>query len=191
MLLTVKQAEFEKQLDLTLIRNFRKSGDIEILSQVYQKYMPLIYGIGLKYLKSKAMANRLVIQVFEKTTIELIKHETRNFKSWLYIIAKNQCSSILKNHITDNGEESVSETLNNEYYLHPIDNEQQNTNAIKQCIEKLNSDQKLCIDQFYFKHKCYKEIALSLKLDEAIVKTHIKLGKKNLKICLASSHVKL
>jgi hypothetical protein len=39
--------------DQTLLNNYRTSGDIAVLGELFEKYMPLIYGVCLKYLKDE------------------------------------------------------------------------------------------------------------------------------------------
>ena len=194
MPLSIKQEEFDKQLDLVQIRAFRKSGDLDLLGNLYHKYMPLVYGVGLKYLKNREMAQDLVMLVFEKLTVELVKHEIQNFKSWLYIVAKNQCLMELRKQNAEishfkNWQDEQKNIMENAFEMHPLDDDQRLTTALKNCIAKLKEEQKTCIDLFYFKHKCYQEIALSLKVEEKKVKSYIQNGKRNLKICLEANHV--
>ena len=190
---SIKQEEFDRQLDLTQIRAFRKNGDLEILGRIYLKYMPLVYGVGLKYLKNRVMAQDLVMQVFEKLTIEVVRHEIKNFKGWLYVMAKNQCLMELRKQNTEyvhfkNWQEEQLRIMESGFELHPLDDDQRMTNALKNCIMHLKEEQKQCIDLFYFKKKCYQEIALMLKVEEKKVKSYIQNGKRNLKICLDSTH---
>ncbi len=44
---TGKQLEFDRQLDLLQIKEFRRTGDMEVLGALYQKYMHLVYGVCL------------------------------------------------------------------------------------------------------------------------------------------------
>ncbi len=157
---------------------------------LYSRYMHLIYGVCLKYLKNREDAKDAVMQIFDKLIVELRQHEIKQFKPWLYVITKNYCLMQLRSqktterrinnykieHIT-----SVESTIE----LHPIDKEDaENDLHLKECIENLSDEQKKCIRQFYFENKCYREIAESLKIDEKNVKSHLQNGKRNLKICL-------
>jgi hypothetical protein len=42
--------------DDQLLNNYRESGDLKFLAKLYEKQMPLIYGVCLKYLKDEEMA---------------------------------------------------------------------------------------------------------------------------------------
>ena len=75
--------------------------------------------------------------------------------------------------------------------LHPIDKEDAiRDNALRECIEKLKTEQKKCIEFFYFGNKCYNEIALLMKEDEKKIKSFLQNGKRNLKICLEGKNVR-
>ena len=74
------------------------------------------------------------------------------------------------------------------FELHPLDDDKRLTDTLRDCINKLNSQQKECIELFYFKKKSYRDIASALRFDEKSVKSSIQNGKRNLKICLDSKH---
>lgn len=59
---------------------------------------------------------------------------------------------------------------------------------LQECLQKLRLQQRQCIELFYFEELCYQDISLQLKLDLKKVKSYIQNGKRNLKICLESSH---
>lgn len=192
---SLKQQEFDRQLDLTQIRQFRRTGDLEVLGNVYKKYMHLVYGVGLKYFKDRDKASDLVMHVFEKLTVEAKKQEVSNFRSWLYVVAKNECLMELRKQNSEEErfkkwQQDENSFMDFSMELHPLDDEDNRlTDALVACIAKLKEEQKSCIDLFYFKKKSYREIAITLKLEEKKVKSFIQNGKRNLKICIESSNV--
>jgi RNA polymerase sigma-70 factor (ECF subfamily) len=193
MPLSKKQVEFDRQLDLVQIREFRKTGNLEILGGLYQKYMHLVYGLCLKYLKNRADAQDAVMQIFEKLTIEAVKQEINHFKNWLYVVSKNHCLLELRKRQSDGEklnkwQKDEQNFVENDIEIHPLDEEKQMTGALKKCIEKLKNEQQSSIKLFYFQKKCYREIAEMMKCDEEKVKSFIQNGKRNLKICLESKN---
>ena len=69
--------------------------------------------------------------------------------------------------------------------LHPIDETgMEQHSALVNCIEKLKSEQRDCIQLFYFQHWSYRQIAEILHIEEKKVKSHLQNAKRNLKICL-------
>ena len=57
-------------------------------------------------------------------------------------------------------------------------------------MAKLKSEQKQCIELFYYQKLCYQEIAEQLKMEENKVKSFLQNGKRNLKICLEDKNVR-
>ncbi len=190
MLIKLPGKKSKGKTDEDLLKEFRSSGDMEVLGELYSGYMHLVYGVCLKYFKDRDESMDAVMQIFEKLISEVPKHNIENFRSWLHVVTKNYCLMQLRTH------KSQSERLNewieenkifmeNNHELHPIDNEEADIGkTLQECIEKLKDEQKECIKQFYYDNRCYNEIAVNLNLDEKKVKSHLQNGKRNLKLCI-------
>ncbi len=181
----------DKKSDEELLEIFLRNRDIEILGELYSRYMHLIYGVCLKYFKEPEKSKDAVILLFEKVQTEIQKHKVKNFKGWVYVLTKNHCLMELRKTKTGemilvSNDEELAGFMENETELHPIDEEpdEKLEKALNECIEKLKTEQKKCIHLFYYKNKCYREIAKQLELEEKKVKSFIQNGKRNLKICL-------
>jgi len=181
--------------DEKLLEEYLHSRDFELLGELYARYMPLVYGLCLKYLKEREAAKDTVILLFEKLVVEVDRHEIHNFKSWLHTVAKNHCLMGLRKAKSEkeiylNSEKELDQIVENMNDLHPIDEEEhkRNNEALENCIEKLKDEQRNCIRLFYFENKSYREISLLLELEEKRVKSFIQNGKRNLKICLDRKH---
>lgn len=176
------------QTDEELVDMFRRTGDLEVLGHLYKGYMHMVYGLCMKYLKNREDSQDAVSQVFEVLVHDVPRFEIRNFKSWLYVIAKNHCLMKLRKE----RKQQVRELNSSDFFmestalLHPIDEQESDglLQWLSECMEQLNNGQRNCIELFYYKKKCYREIALDLNMDENRVKSHIQNGKRNLKICL-------
>jgi RNA polymerase sigma-70 factor (ECF subfamily) len=189
-LLKITHRNREELPDEVLLGNYRSTGDLEILGELYKRYMHLVFGLSLKYLQNREDAGDAVMQVFEKLIIEIPKHEVQNFKSWLYVLAKNHCLMQIRSDKSRfiKMERWIKEQENYmEFYpdLHPI-NEAGNDGypGLKECVEKLRQEQKTCVELFYYQHKSYREIAQTLEMEEKKVKSYLQNAKRNLKICL-------
>lgn len=88
---TSKQLEFERQLDLSMVRQFKKSGNIDFLKQVYEKYAPLVYGVAYRETRDRLYSQKAIIAVFEHLTVELIKSEVDNVREWIFRKVKTYC----------------------------------------------------------------------------------------------------
>ncbi len=180
----------EEAPDEVLLDNYRSTGDLEILGELYKRYMHLVFGLSLKYLQNREDANDAVMQVFEKLIIEVPKHDIQNFKSWLYVLAKNH--SLMQIRSDKSRDKKMDRWIKDqedymEFYpdLHPID-EAGNDDypGLKECIEKLKQEQKTCVELFYYQNKSYREVAQILDMEEKKVKSYLQNAKRNLKICL-------
>ena len=157
--------------------------------------MHLVYGVALKYLGERESAQDAVMQIFEKLIPDLPRQEVRNFKSWLYVISKNHCLMELRSRKSrDQKADSIKtelEFMESGGEMHPIDEDSDSLeDALKACIEKLKDEQKQCIRMFYYEKRCYREIALTLNMEEKKVKSLLQNGKRNLKICLEGTYVR-
>ncbi len=182
--------------DDELLSEFSVSGDLEILGELYTRYMHLVYGVCLKYLKDRDESQDAVMQIFEKLITDIPKQKIENFSGWLHVVTRNYCLMQLRSKKSK--DEKHNEWLNDttvfmEYSnsVHPVDNEEQDMDkALADCIERLKEEQKECIKLFYYENRCYQEISTDLKIDEKKVKSHLQNAKRNLKICLDEKHVR-
>ncbi|WP_075603064.1 RNA polymerase sigma factor [Saccharicrinis aurantiacus] len=182
----------EASSEKSLIQKYKKSNSVDLVSELYKPYMPLVYGVCLKYLSNKEDAQDAVMNIFEKLLVELKKQDIPNdFKVWLYVVSKNFCLMKLRSDKSKNKafEKMSSTIMENGFTQHPIDEEENPdlSEALLNCIKKLKEEQKKAIELFYFKKACYKDIAEQLEVDEKKVKSNIQNGKRNLKICIEDS----
>lgn len=183
--------KFQTKSDEWLIDKFKDSGDLEFLGNLYERYMHLVYGVCLKYLKDRDASQDAVMQIFEKLILELPKREIENFKPWLHVITKNYCLMQLRTQKSQLAHrekivESADIFMESSYEMHH-NNEtvlDQDITALKKCIDELKDEQKECIKLFYLEECCYQEIADQTNFEIKKVKSFIQNGKRNLKICM-------
>lgn len=173
--------------DEVQLNNYRKSGDVSVLGKLFEQYVSLIYGVCLKYLKDEEDAKDAVMGIFEELIIKVKQHEIKQFRSWVYVLSRNHC--LMKLRAGKRADEvSLDEVMEFIPFLHPEEsNREEAMKALERCMEKLNPAQKQSINLFYFKEKCYKEIAELTGFTLNDVKSYIQNGKRNLKICLERS----
>ena len=172
--------------DLELIAQYKVSADQVLLGVLYNRYMTLVYGVCLKYLKDREEARDAVMQIFEKLMVSLKEHDIAHFKSWLYVTARNHCLMSLRARKGKNFQEISGAVMENEMLLHLQEEPEMESNLTKleKCIEHLVAEQKNCVQLFYLQQKCYKEIVQITGFDDNKVKSYIQNGKRNLKICM-------
>lgn len=174
------------QDDATLIAQYKTSGDLEVLGTLYNRYMHLVFGVCLNYLKDEAQSQDAVMQIFEELVVKLRIHEVQNFKSWLHVLTRNHCLMALRKAFK-NKTVSLEDTIveNTEFvHLNIDDTKEKQLTVMEKCMESLPEEQRISVDLFYLQEKCYKEVAEITGYDLLKVKSYIQNGKRNLKICI-------
>jgi RNA polymerase sigma factor (sigma-70 family) len=176
--------------DLELIELVKKS-DENALAELFKRYAPLVMGLCLKYLKDYKVAEDLMMEIFEKLTEKLIKHEVKNFKSWLFSLSRNECLMVLRKSKLDTTRIDNSliyqEDTSDRAYTGKIETELK-LDALDQALLVLGEEQHKAIRLFYFDFKSYDEIAVLMGITINKVKSLIQNGKRNLKIKLESGN---
>ena len=172
--------------DKELVNRFRTSGNMDVLAVLFQRYMDLLYGVCLKYLKQPETAKDAVMQIFEELVAKLPKHEVDNFKSWLYTLAKNYCLMQLRTpkNLKTTEFKPDSMQLEEEAHLNGIQLKEDNLQKMERCLQTLSTEQKKAVELFYLQNKCYKEIAEATGIEWNKVRSFIQNGRRNLKICM-------
>ena len=178
--------------DADLVARYKESNDQETLGELFQRYMDLVYGVCLKYLKQPENAQDSVIAIFEELTTKLHKHGVDNFKGWLYTLAKNHCLMRLrseKKQATVNFDVELMQSEENLHLNGELEKEE-NFTKMEYCLGELPAEQKQVIELFYLQGKCYNEITELTGLEWNKVRSYIQNGRRNLKICMESQKVK-
>lgn len=172
--------------DDLLLKEYRTSGDLEVLGELYGRYMHLVYGVCLKYLKDEEASKDAVMQIFEQLIGKLKVHQVSNFKSWLYMLARNYCLMELRSSNKHEVVHLEDDVMEKEAFVHlDIEDNRENTlTVMEKCMEKLPAEQKETIKLFYLEQKCYRDVADITGYDLNKVKSYIQNGKRNLKICI-------
>ncbi|HEY9048081.1 MAG TPA: sigma-70 family RNA polymerase sigma factor [Ohtaekwangia sp.] len=172
--------------DADLLAQYKRTGDLSVLGELFDRYMSLVLGVCMKYLKDREESRDAVMQIFEKLVTTLKQHEVEHFKSWLYTTARNHCLMQLRSRKGKNFEEISPALMENDSFSHLEEEPEMEANLTKleKCIETLVVEQKQCVQLFYLQQKCYKEIVQLTGFDDNKVKSYIQNGKRNLKICM-------
>jgi RNA polymerase sigma-70 factor, ECF subfamily len=193
-LLNLFRKNIKHYSDQLLLEKYRDEKDQQFLAELYTRYTHLVYGVCMKYFKDPDDASDAVMNIYEKLSTDIHRHQIIKFSAWLYVITKNHCLMELRSRKSqerrhDLWQEDQQLFMESMDFLHPIDEDfDLHTEQLRLCIEQLKNEQKNCIELFYYHNKCYLEIAEELSLDEKKVKSHLQNGKRNLKICMENHH---
>jgi len=172
--------------DNGLIELYKQAGDLAILGRLYQRYMDLVYGVCLKYLKDPEPAKDAVMQIFEELVSKVKKHDIENFRGWLHQVAKNHCLMQLRTPKNLKTVELKTELVQSgeNVHLNGILEKEENFRKLEYCIGTLSSDQQVAIRLFYLEEKCYNEIVEITGQEWNQVRSFIQNGRRNLKLCM-------
>lgn len=169
--------------DHELLEHFYSSRNNQWLGILLQRYTLLLLGVCMKYLKNEEEAKDTVQQIFLKVITELHKYKVDYFKSWLYMIARNQCLMRLRDRngkvpaaITD--DMLLKEEENN---IAGLAEKDRLLTTMEVALQELNAEQKTCVTLFYLQKRSYQEISDETGYTLLQVKSHIQNGKRNLK----------
>ncbi len=177
----------DKRSDAELLAAYRQSGDSAPLGELYARYMELVYGLCLKYLQDVGKAEDAVMSIFEALLDKTKTHQVDNFRSWLYVVAKNHCLMQLrkaKKNLTVSYEPEFMQSVDQRRHSIELETENGRTTQLEACMNRLAPLQKRCVQLFYLEGKSYKEIAEEEGHSLGSVRSYIQNGRRNLRICM-------
>ena len=188
----LKHISSHNQPDAELVIQYRQSGDLTLVAELFQRYMDLVYGVCLKYLKQPDNAQDSTMNIFEELVVKLQKHKVENFKSWLYTLAKNHCLTRLRSEKKQTSVKFDLELVQSEENLHlnGVFEKEENFRQLEFCMSQLGDEQRKVIELFYIEGKCYNEITERTGIDWNKVRSYIQNGRRNLKICMEKQGAK-
>lgn len=173
-----------------LLADYRDTGDLQLLATLYEGYMPLVYGLCLKYFNDEEKSRDAVMQIFEELISKLRIHKVSNFKSWLYTLSRNHCLMAIRSSSKHDFVSIDNHFMESESVLHLSKDEvpEEQILIMEKCMEALSNEQRLAVSLFYLEEKCYKEVSELTGFELNKVKSFIQNGKRNLKICIEKNN---
>ena len=185
---SIKRKKYRTLTDEELVNIFKDDQSSLCIQILYERYGHLVMGVAMKYLKNEVDAEDVTMKIFEELHAKLLKHSIQFFKSWLYMVVKNECFMILRKSKNEISVEYIENyEISAEDETEKIHIKEINLRLLENCIELLKDEQKKCIHLFYINEKSYTEISELLNLPISKVKSAIQNGKRNIKIILEQS----
>jgi len=189
------QPPYAQWSDDELLKQYVQTSHQELLGQLYSRYIPLVYGLCLKYLRQTEDAEDAVNSIYEELTQKTLKYQIDNFKTWLYSVTKNYCFQILRKEKNRIFEEIDTRVMESDEFEHLIfvpstkyevdaDEDREKEQALNYCLTTLPEEQRQCIVHFFFDDCSYADIVDKTGFALNKVKSYIQNGKRNLKICI-------
>ena len=192
-----KREKLEKLSDAEIISFYKQEKETEILEVLFDRYIHLVFGVCMKYLKNTEDAKDAGMEIFENLLESLLVHEIENFAPWLHTVIRNHCLMKLRKKIPEqsykdqlSGRMEVEKFMEYEQELHLFNEKEYKLAELEKALEQINKSQQTCIRLFFLKNKSYTEVAELTGFSLKQVKSHLQNGKRNLKNILTNNDQK-
>ena len=181
-----KRAEITQLSNDELFDLYKREEQTIYFGELYRRYIPMVYGVCLKYLANEADAQDAVMDLYEDLNQKITKYTISSFHSWLYMVTKNHCLLKIRKekqvHFVDMNEVIME---NGDFFtLSDREQSAERASALSYCLTELSSEQRTSIEFFYYENKSYADIVTITGYSLEKVKSYIQNGKRNLKNCI-------
>lgn len=172
--------------DEELLQLYLKEGDPADFTELYRRYMPLVYGVALKYLQRPQDAQDAVMHLYEELLVKVRQHPVQHFKPWLYACVRNYCLAELRKKSRRLSVELDPAVMDfcDDFRLDKEKAIEERQQAVQECLDQLPEKQRICLYEFFWNEISYKEIEEKTGFSLKKVKSFIQNGKRNMKNCL-------
>lgn len=166
----------EREIEKIYIQRILE-GDIEVFSLLVSKYQNLVFTICSRVFDNREEAEDIAQESFIKCfqSLKQFKGESK-FSSWLYTITYNTCLNHLKYKKRQTSVEDIAniadhEIIEQDQIFAKLEQKEQ-TNLIQKALSKLELDEQMIIQLYYYEELPIKEISsiLSLKIENIKIK---------------------
>jgi len=186
--------------DNELLISFRKSRDNIYFVELFIRYLPLLFGVCLKYLNDVSSAQDAVICIFENLQKHIKDYKIDEFRSWIYNFTKSHCLQLtqkkervilkdVKNPVLKSIDNSIIECEYDEVVdlSEEVDSEENKTAFLVDCLNELPEEQRASLIYFFVDELSFADIVNKTGYPLKQVKSYVQNGKQNLKTRMASS----
>ena len=176
-----QQSASREQTDNEIVREYLRTQDARLFSQLYRRYAGKVYGKCLSILKSDAEARDAMQDVFVKIMLNVANFgEKSQFSTWIYSITYNYCIDAIRkrkkektlfSEDIENAPDVATDEVPDAYLL------EMDIKHLKVVLENLNEADRMILIMKYHDEMSIKEIADILKKTESAVKMKIKRAK--------------
>jgi len=181
----LKNTELSKLPDEELLLLHKESGKKNLVRELFNRYLPLIYGVCLNYLKDAENADEAVMQIFNDLLYRLDNYDVTAFRPWIYDFTKNYC-------LLQQGKENDSVTADTNELAEEFEKianlyasaDEKQTALLANCLKELPQEQRISVNYFFKDKLSYAEIVERADYKLKHVKKYIQKGKQNLLSCI-------
>lgn len=164
------------------------------LKALYDACSGKLYGLALRVVSQRELAEDVLQEAFLTIwkTAASYSQSLSPPMAWMGLIVRSRALDLLRRraaertHLTQDIDEELSDTLDGGAPT-PLDTAQASEQAwaMNQCLSRLESKQREVVNLAYLRDLSHSELAEQLKLPLGTVKTWIRRGLEQLRLCMA------
>ena len=164
-----------------------KTGDDKYFEDIYLETNRLVFYVVTRLVKDNDAVKDIVQDTYISAYNNIDQLQDNNIQPWLNRIARNKSLDYLKkkrpllfdDYTSENDDDFNFEIEDKDESLQPakISEKLETERLIKEIIDELPEDQRVCIMLFYFEELTTKEIAEQLKISENSIKSRLRYGR--------------
>lgn len=173
--------------DDELLRRYAETAQTDYFGELYNRYIPLLYGLCLNYLQDADRAQDAVMELFEDLLPRVSNYEIKTFRTWIYSVARNHCLQLLRKENREISIDLGTHVMESDDVLHLFnedDSNEEQLQALKHCMEQLPEPQRISITQFFMEELSYADVSEKTGYSLKGVKSYIQNGRRNLSNCI-------
>lgn len=168
--------QLNNQNELELVRRL-KEGDHDAFEMLYHVYKDRLIGNLLRILKSRALVEEQVQDVFLKVWKGRDKIDVgKPFKAYLFTIAANMAKNVIRSAYYDKQMRATLLPVDQRIYMHVEEQitADENKQVLHNLLEKLPPQRRTVFTLCKLEGKSYKEVSELLNISENTVNDHIR-----------------
>jgi RNA polymerase sigma factor (sigma-70 family) len=167
-----------------------RARDKSAFEYLYDRYSSAIYSVVLKVIRTEAVAEEVLQDVFLKfwNRIDTYDSEKGKLFTWMLNIARNQAidrtrsKELSKSRKTDGIENFVNNSRTSTGEESSVD-----AIGLKEVLGKLPQDQQFVVEYLYFRGYSHSELAEEFNIPLGTVKTRLRLAMQQLRLILSTA----
>ncbi|MBA3695289.1 MAG: sigma-70 family RNA polymerase sigma factor [Methylotenera sp.] len=169
-------------------------GDRQAFAQLYQATSAKLFGLALRILASRDLAEEALQDAFVKIwhSADTYKADKAAVMTWMTAIVRNRCLDLLRAAPKEQGlneDESFDDWANDDMGPMETAATRSDTKALMQCMKQLAPLQRQAFALSYFHGLAHEQLALQLAQPLGTVKTWLRRGLETLKNCMGASGI--
>lgn len=164
-------------------------GNHNAYGQLVDQYKDLVFSLALRMLKNREEAEEVAQDAFIKVYKSLDKFKgDSKFSTWIYKVTYNTCLDNIKKNKKHLNNVSIDEFTFNK--IETIDNalegmiKAEKSSLIKQCINRLSSDDSYLLTLYYFEELSLDEMSDIINASSNTIKVKLFRARKKLAVIL-------